>query len=374
MKRRTFIIGAGVASVASVAACTAKNAQSANNHTQGIGLLSRADTIKALQPPKRKRPLVAILADNQGSETTDLIVPWSVLKRSDAADVVIVSTGPGDVQLMPALKIQADMTLDQFDALHEAGADYVLVPAFHNPKNPIAADWLRHQSDATATVVGICSGALVLAHAGLLADRTATTHWYDRNKLTRISPTTKLQLNNRYLADRGIATTTGVSASLPFAVTLVEAILGRSRAEQTARAIGLRDFGQAHNSADFQLRAESIFRIASNFVSGREEFGVQIDENVDALELAFVADAWSRTYRSVVSTFADGDVGAVASSGGLRIVPDLAFSKGSELEQVPEYTGLPAYALLFALESISNRYGQQTANLVALQLEYDWKG
>jgi putative intracellular protease/amidase len=372
MKRRTFVIGAGIAGVASVAACTAKRTQSAHEHTQGIGLLSRADTIEALQPPKRKRPLVAILADNQGSETTDLIVPWSVLKRSDAADVIIVSTGPGDVQLMPALKIRADMTLDQFDALHEAGADYVLVPAFHNPRNSVAADWLRQQSDEGATVAGICSGALVLAHAGLLVNRTATTHWYDRNRLTRISPTTKLQLNNRYLADRGVATTTGVSASLPFALTLVEAILGRTRAEQISEAIGLRDFGQAHNSADFQLNAQSVFRIASNFVSGHEEFGVQIDGDVDELELAFVSDAWSRTYRSTMSTFAEIDIGAVASSGGLRIVPDLAFSKGSELPQVPAYTGLPAHTLLFTLENIALRYGQQTANLVALQLEYDW--
>lgn len=372
MKRRAFMFGAGIAGVASVVACSSKMSQSADENMRGIGSLSRSDTIKALKPPKRKRPLVAVLADNQGSETTDLIVPWSVLKRSDAAEVIIVSTQPGDVQLMPALKIRPDMTLDQFDALHKRGADYVLVPAFHNPKNFVAADWLRHQSKGGATVAGICSGALVLAHAGLLADRNATTHWYDRNRLTRISPTTKLQLNNRYIADRGVATTTGVSASLPFALTLVEAIQGRSLADQAAKALGLRDFGQQHNSAGFQLRAKNVLRLASNFVSGHDEFGMQIDGDVDELELAFVADAWSRTYRSSMSTFADGDVAAVASSGGLQIVPDLAFSKGSELQPVPPFSGLPANALPFTLEKISRRYGPQTANLVALQLEYDW--
>jgi transcriptional regulator GlxA family with amidase domain len=372
MKRRVFILGAGVAGVASVFACTSIGTQLSDKGMQEGKLLSRSDTIEALRAPKRKRPLVAILADNQGSETTDLIVPWSVLKRSNAADVVIVSTQPGDVQLMPALKIQPDMTLDQFDALHEEGADYVLVPAFHNPKNSSAAEWLRQQSSGGATVAGICSGALVLAHAGLLADRAATTHWYDRNRLVRISPTTKLQLNNRYLADRGVATTTGVSASLPFALTLVEAISGRPRAEHVATAVGLRDFGQEHNSADFQLRAQNVLRLASNVISEHEEFGIHIDGEVDELELAFVADSWSRTYRSSVSTFASEKTGAFASSGGLQIVPDVTFSEGSKLQQVPTFNGLPADALAFTLEQISDRYGQQTASLVALQLEYDW--
>ncbi len=372
MKRRVFMIGVGMAGAASLLSCSWSRSGSADDSSSEVGHLTRADTVAALRPPKRNWPLVAILADNSGSETTDLIVPWSILKRSDAANVVIVSTQPGDVQLMPALKIQPDMTLDQFDAMYEAGADHVIVPAFHDPTNRIASEWLVEQSYEGATVIGICSGALVLAHAGLLAHRYATTHWYDRKKLTRISPTTKLQLNSRYLADKNVATTTGVSASLPFALTMVEAISGRGRAEQIATEIGLPDFGQEHNSADYQLDPQNVLRLASNFISRHEQFGLQIDAETDELELAFVSDAWSRTYRSTVSTFSNVRTGAVMSSGGLRIVPDIAFNDGSKLPRVPAYNGLPAGALGFALEEISRRYGAQTATLVALQLEYDW--
>jgi transcriptional regulator GlxA family with amidase domain len=372
VKRRVFMIGAGMVGAASVFACASGRNQSTAGCTPEAKFLTRSDSIAALRPPKRERPLVAVIADNKGSETTDLIVPWSVLKRSNAADVVIVSTQPGDIQLMPALKIKPDMTIGQFDTLYPDGADYVIVPAFHNPKNRIAADWLRQQSDKRATVAGVCSGALVLAHAGLLSCRHATTHWYDRDRLIRISPTTKLQLNNRYLADRGVATTTGVSASLPFALTLVEAILGRSRAEQTAAELGVQDFGQEHNSSDFQLKTQNILRLASNFVSKHDKFGIQLDDDTDELELAFVADAWSRTYKSTVSTFAYGDSAEVASLTGMRFVPDLDAAQGAILQQVPAYDGLPAHALAFTLDRISHRYGAQTANLVALQLEYKW--
>lgn len=373
MKRRVFVLGAGAASVVSVVACSTGRIGTIDQSVREADVITRSDTLAALQPPKRKRPVVAILADNQGSETTDLIVPWSVLKRSDAADVIIVSTELGDVQLMPALRIRPDMTVDQFDEMHPEGADYVIVPAFHDPQKRIAASWLRQQSDRQAIVAGVCSGALVLAHAGLLADRRATTHWYDRDKLVRISPTTKLLLNNRYLADRGVATTTGVSASLPFALTLVEAILGRSRAEQSAAALGLADFGQAHDSAAFRLQTQHVLRVASNFVSGNEQLAMQIDSETDELELAFVADSWSRTYRSTLLTFSDGDVGEVASFNGMRFVPDLSAAEGAALPQIPAYGGRPANALASTLSDIANRYGVATARLVALQLEYSWE-
>jgi hypothetical protein len=53
-------------------------------------------------------------------------------------------------------------------------------------------------------------------------------------------------------------------------------------------------------------------------------------------------------------------------------VPDLDAAQGAILQQVPAYDGLPAHALAFTLDRISHRYGAQTANLVALQLEYKW--
>jgi len=374
VQRRVFMVGAAAAGVVSIVACSTGRIETAGHSVSEADVFTRSDTLAALQPPKRKRPVIAVLADNLGSETTDLIVPWSVLKRSDAADVIIVSTEPGDVQLMPALKIRPDMTIEQFDDMHPEGADYVIVPAFHNPKNPVAANWLRQQSETQAIVAGVCSGALVLANAGLLAGRRATTHWNDRDKLVRISTSTKLELNNRYLADRGVATTTGVSASLPFALTLVEAILGRSRAEQSAANLGLADFGQAHDSAAFQLKTRHVLRVASNFVSGNEELGRQIDGETDELELALVADSWSRTYRSTLLTFSGRNGAEVTTSNGMRFIPDLSAAEGADLPQVPPYDGRPANALASTLSNIANRYGVATARLVALQLEYAWDG
>ncbi|KOR15921.1 thiamine biosynthesis protein ThiJ, partial [Burkholderia cenocepacia] len=90
----------------------------------------------AMPKAGRTRPLVAIVADNAGTETTDFIVPYAILKRSGAVDVVAVSADEGTVELMPALRMLADTTFDRFDATVPAGADVVIVPALHRADRP----------------------------------------------------------------------------------------------------------------------------------------------------------------------------------------------------------------------------------------------
>src|SRR6266542_2031770 len=57
--------------------------------------------IAALKPPKRQRPLIAIIGINAATETTDYLMPYGVLKRADVADVIALSTGLGPVRLFP---------------------------------------------------------------------------------------------------------------------------------------------------------------------------------------------------------------------------------------------------------------------------------
>lgn len=52
-------------------------------------------TIGALPPPKRTRPLIAIIGINDATETTDYLMPYGILRRADVADVVALATGPG---------------------------------------------------------------------------------------------------------------------------------------------------------------------------------------------------------------------------------------------------------------------------------------
>ena len=203
-------------------------------------------TISALKPPKRQRPLIAIIGINDATETTDYLMPYGILKRADIADVVTLATAPGPMTLFPALKVEPQATTAEFDARHPDGADYVIVPAMSRDDDPAALQWIRSQSARGAIIIGVCVGAKVVGHAGLLDGKRATTHWYSIKELRQDHPTIRYVEDRRLVVDNGVATTTGITASMPMSLTLIEAIAGRDKAEAIARDIGLANWDARH--------------------------------------------------------------------------------------------------------------------------------
>src|SRR5689334_1139599 len=164
INRRAFLQAGATTAILAAAGCS--NTSAPGYVRSIVPPDERAQTIAGMKPPKRQRPLIAVLGDNMGSETTDFILPYSVLTRSGVADVVAVGMREGPIQLMPALAIMPQMTAAQFDATHPDGPDYVIVPAYHDREaaGPIA--WMQEKSKGGSTIIGVCAGALTLAHAG----------------------------------------------------------------------------------------------------------------------------------------------------------------------------------------------------------------
>ena len=330
-----------------------------------------ADATIAALKPRRQRPLIAIVAINDSSETTDYLMPYGILRRADVADVVTLATGPGPVTLFPVLKVEPDATTAAFDAKHPEGADYVIVPAMSRDDDPAVLQWIRNQAAKGAIVVGICAGAKVVASTGLLDDRSATTHWYYLKEMREKHPAIRYVRDRRIVVDRGVATTTGISASMPMSLTLIEAIAGRDRAEAVGREIGLEHWDARHASDAFKFtRAFALTAIRNSLAFWqREQFGIRLTPGLDEVSLALVADAWSRTYRSNAITFA-GDAGALRTKHGVRVLPDRVAAEWPAQRSLPAISDRPARALDEALGGIEARYGIRTADFVAMQLEY----
>ena len=133
-----------------------------------IGKEEADATIAALKPPKRQRPLIAIVGINDATEVTDYLMPYGILRRADVADVVALATRPGPVTMFPALTVEAQATVADFDAQHPDGADYVIVPAMSRDDDPAVLQWIRSQATKGAIIIGVCAGAKVVSQAGLL--------------------------------------------------------------------------------------------------------------------------------------------------------------------------------------------------------------
>jgi len=328
--------------------------------------------LAALKPPKRTRPLISFVGINAATETVDYLMPYGILKRSGVADVMTVATGPGPVTLYPVLTVMPDATIAAFDARHPQGADYVVVPAMSRDDDPVVIRWIRAQADKGAIVIAVCAGAKVAAAAGLLDGRRATTHWYYLGELLRRHPTVRYVRDRRFVVDRGVATTTGITASMPMSLTLIEAIGGRARAEAVASDLGVPGWDARHRSGAFVFDRPFALTVMRNVAAfwRHERLGMRLVPGVDGVSLALVADAWSRTYRSRVATLTDTP-DPVRTREGLQVVPDRLTSTSPAVALVPDFGALPpGPALDRALADIAARYDRPTADVVAMQLEY----
>ncbi len=377
MRRRRLVIGLAVAVALAAGGLPLLLAQRSEPTTSPapdrVPTAEHQQAIEALKPPKRQRPAIAILALNEGTEVSDLLSAYGVLAESGVADVTVVADRTEPIRLYPGrLRVEAPATTARFDASHPEGADYVVVPAMAPHDDPAIIAWIKAQHGKGAKIVAICNGALTLAAAGLLDDRRATGHWYSVRQLRSDHPTMEWVRDRRYVVDRGVATSTGVTASVPLMMALVEAIGGRPEAEKLAMRLGVANWDARHSTAAFQL----TFEHRKTFVRNRltfwrhEDIGIRVDGHVDEIALGLMIDAYSRTELARVTTV--GGAGrTVQSRRGLRLRPDAAEGSDSVLQPQGDR---PARTLDRELVRIASRYDGPTAALVGLTMEYPWPG
>lgn len=267
--------------------------------------------------------------------------------------------------------MQPDATVAAFDERFPEGADYVVVPAVDesHQSDPALLAWLRAQAAKGATVVSICDGAIVAANAGLFDGHRATGHWATQAQREREHPATHWERNTRWVADGKVVSSAGVTAAIPTAFALVEAIAGRDIAQATAVRLGVGAWGALHDSEQFRIDAQAVFNYAINrWLMPNERVELSIADGIDDIALALTVDAWVRTLRSPIAVAFESDA-PLRTRHALTLLPQEA--PAVEARRLPPLGGVPTMqALDLALAGIRNDFGDATARFVALQLEY----
>lgn len=126
-------------------------------------------------------------------------------------------------------------------------------------RDPALLDWLRAQDGEVRRMGSVCNGALVLAEAGLLAGRRATTHWLMTDELAAY-PDVEVEPDAIYVRDGHVATSAGVTAGMDLALALVEEDHGRDLALAVARMLVMflkRPGGQSQFSEPLAAQASA---------------------------------------------------------------------------------------------------------------------
>ena len=176
---------------------------------------------------------------------------------ADAYSVSVAAPNAGAVRTSRGPAIVADCALASvrgaIDTLVVVGGE----GAYDAAADPQLVEWVRRTAPRCRRVASVCSGAFVLAAAGLLDGRRATTHWASCDRLARAHPFVAVEPDPIFVEDGNVFTSAGVTAGMDLALALVEADLGREVALLTARHLVLfvqRSGGQAQFSA--QLGAQ----------------------------------------------------------------------------------------------------------------------
>ena len=157
--------------------------------------------------------------------------PYEVFARSPRFTVFTVAARrtvapvEGGPAILPARTFE-EVTTDP---------DVVVVPALNDAEAPAEKplrDFVRTQARAGAQILGVCHGARVLAAAGLLDGREATSHWSRLAQLERDYPEVDWVANRRYVDSGAITTTAGITSGIAGALHLVDRLAGAAEAER----------------------------------------------------------------------------------------------------------------------------------------------
>ena len=158
----------------------------------------------------------------------DAIGPYEVLSRLPGADLAFVAAEPGPVTTDNGmLTILAQRSLSDM-----RGADILLVPGGPGEvaarAGSAALDWLKSAHQTSTWTTSVCTGSLILAAAGLLEGKRATTHWLAFDELVKLGA---VPVHERVVFDGKLVTGAGVSAGIDMALTLVAKVAGPELAQ-----------------------------------------------------------------------------------------------------------------------------------------------
>lgn len=143
----------------------------------------------------------------------------------------------GSVEGLPVRSSSGLRMLPDVGLADAGGADLIIVPGGAGTKagDPRLVAWLREHGPRAKRLMSVCTGAFLLAEAGLLDGRRATTHWDHCGSLARRFPQVAVDPDPIFVRDGHVATSAGVTSGIDLALSLVEDDLGRDVALAIAR-------------------------------------------------------------------------------------------------------------------------------------------
>ena len=178
----------------------------------------------------------------EGAEELDWAGPWEVLAawskqwRDDGVRVLTLARETGTITCAKGLQVVPEETWETAPPL-----DVLVYPGGRGTRRELAdeavLDWIRGLAGGGTVVTSVCTGSLVLAAAGLLDGKPATTHWQSLELLPTLGREIEVRPDDRFVDNGTVITAAGVSAGIDMALHLVARLHSPERAREVRRYI-----------------------------------------------------------------------------------------------------------------------------------------
>ena len=261
----------------------------------------------------RRPPLSVVILAVPPVEELDLVGPLEVFatanfvlgERGPAYDIRVVSSQP-----KPIIAGECGVSLlahGYYRRLREPVDTLVVVsgPASKNAHDNRLSLWLQKMTGRVRRVASVCVGAFVLAEAGLLRNKRATTHWAFASDLQKKYPDVKVDANPIWIQDGNIYTSAGITAGIDLALAMVEKDQGASVALDVARGLVVflrRPGSQAQFSVSLSTQASGRKALDDLQVWMAENLNKDLSVDALARRAAMSPRNFSRVFRKESGT------------------------------------------------------------------------
>ena len=282
----------------------------------------------------RSKPTAVILVSNEGTEPTDLLVPYEVFSASDRFNVYTVAPKRQISPLLGGVDIIPHFSFEELDATLASGPDLIIIPAVHNPKNPALVQWIIEHNTENTVILSICEGARLLAATGLLENHQATTHSRAIASLKKQYPNTDWVKGVQYLEDGNIITSPGVVTG---AMNGSLYTLSRFAGEKTAKDVANQLHYPLTESTKFEptslTLSDTVWLLTAAYGWRKQTIGVFVDDGIGEIDLTSVLDTYPRSFAARVTSVAS-ERKIFRSRHGLALVPRNDFTAPPQLDRI----------------------------------------
>lgn len=386
------LLVAGLAAPVAVGAVGIAGARDTTYPAREAGAAALGSAV--VSPPRHDpaKPTVAFVLGAQGANVADVLAPYEVLADTGRFNLYTVAAERRPVTLTGGLDLLPDLTFAELEARALAGPDVIVVPQLVGGGTAAVAavvEWLREQVSAgDPLVMSVCVGAKVLAGAGLLDGRPATSHWLGLIGLRRDYPQVRWRDGVRFVEDGDdLITTAGVLSGVDGALRVVERLLGLPTAARTAQNVHWTTYrpGPIVPAPQPHLApGDTVALLSAAYRWDRPTLGVLLRDGVGEIELASAFRPYTELSYLAKPLAFSADGGPIRSRHGLTFAPRVDATTAQDQVDRVIVPGTPdakvaggqtdradeEFPFDAALRDIAAHYDAATARWVSKSLQY----